>query len=527
VFSAVVFHVPNKTYSLTIFQIKRGTAANEALRNPARTQSRQFTLPDGTNGSVHTEASAAQQPRWLKLLLGAIPDLPLITTASASAVLFMGRNERLFALTFGYGRNMLKPGAWEEDFGLKVTLNAVDRTKITTVDRTTLDAIGQHSRIQASREADIQEFGLDLEQDLLRAVTGKPLDSTLGKRLTGKDALQVTLPIEIQQVPALLDRYSEKAESEAYKEHFRWLDQIHEVKDPDKIGELNVTMIERFKSDDPGRLWLSIPDIIDWSQIDGFKYRSARIATVHADVHLRDLLPEIGNVEQISLDFLKRRFIYAVSQLDDAEVHHWPVYRCIYCEIEEGNDTYLLTNGKWYRVGTEFRQRINEQFATVPLNTITLPDFTADDKSEKAYNLRVQRENSEQYALMDEKFVQYGGNDKVEFCDLFARDKHIIHVKRYAGASAPLSHLFAQAVVSGQALRHDGNFREQVVQKLPQSFQALIAEPRPGEYEIVLAIVSASRNPLSIPFFSRVNLNHARTRLQDLGYKVSLAKIQA
>ena len=128
---------------------------------------------------------------------------------------------------------------------------------------------------------------------------------------------------------------------------------------------------------------------------------------------------------------------------------------------------------------------------------------------------------------MDEKFVKYGGNDKVEFCDLFARDKHIIHVKRYAGASAPLSHLFAQAVVSGQALRHDGNFREQVIQKLPQSFQTLIAEPRPGEYEIVLAIVSASRNPLSIPFFSRVNLNHARTRLQDLGYKVSLAKIQA
>jgi len=67
-----------------------------------------------------------------------------------------------------------------------------------------LDAIGQHSQIQASREADISEFGLDLEQDLLRAVTGSP-SASWAKRLTGKDPLQITTSINLNDLPPLLD----------------------------------------------------------------------------------------------------------------------------------------------------------------------------------------------------------------------------------------------------------------------------------------------------------------------------------
>jgi uncharacterized protein (TIGR04141 family) len=87
--------------------------------------------------------------------------------------------------------------------------------------------------------------------------------------------------------------------------------------------------------------------------------------------------------------------------------------------------------------------------------------------------------------------------------------------------------MFAQAVVSASLLRRDSDFRVKVAEFLTPEFQSLIGEPSPGEYEVVLAIVSASKKDLTIPFFSRVNLNNAWLRLQDLGYKVSLAKIQA
>ena len=487
------------------------------------------------NSNFRTEAKQVstrsahplKPPKWYKFLSAAIENLPAVLSSSASAVLFVSTSNRLFALTFGYGRSLLTPGAWEEDFGLKVTLNSVDRTKIKTVDRITLDAIGQHSRIQASRDASIGEFGLDLEQDFLRAVTGKSLDPALGTLLTGKDALTATVTISPEQIPELLRLYLAQSESDAYKAAFPWVDQIHEVKNPSKIADLDTSLVERLKSNDHSRLWLCIPEIIDWSRIEAIKYRNSGKAKQFSDVHVNDWLSEIGGAANISTDALRKRYrVFAMAQDSEDVYDQWTIYRCIYCEIDEGDETYLLTNGKWYRVGTDFRERVNAQFNAVPHAAIELPDYK--DKSEGEYNIRVAAENADDFALMDDIHIQCGGQyDKVEFCDLFGKSKTIVHVKRYAGASAPLSHLFAQAVVSGSLFRRDPQFRADVNGLLPEPFRPVNDEPQPEQYEIVLAVVSKSQRALVLPFFSRINLTNARTRLLDLGYKVSLIKIQA
>src|SRR4029077_14697466 len=137
-------------------------------------------------------------PLWAALFQGStVPHLPSIHSQSTSAVWIVRAQKRVFALTFGYGRALLVPGCWEEDFGLKVTLNCVDIDRVRSVDRVKLDAIAQHSQIQSSREASIGDFGLDVEQDPLRAVTGKPLDLRLGSRLTGKDSLHVNVNVDL------------------------------------------------------------------------------------------------------------------------------------------------------------------------------------------------------------------------------------------------------------------------------------------------------------------------------------------
>jgi uncharacterized protein (TIGR04141 family) len=87
--------------------------------------------------------------------------------------------------------------------------------------------------------------------------------------------------------------------------------------------------------------------------------------------------------------------------------------------------------------------------------------------------------------------------------------------------------MFAQAIVSGTLLRRDRQFRSDVDVRLPAAFRPVTDEPKPEEYEVVFGIVSKSKKDLVLPFFSRVNLNNARARLLDLGYRVSLAKIQA
>jgi len=520
--------VTDPTHPLTIYLIKPGTSISECLNKTRKSERHDFTLSGGTKCALYTDSIPPHEPRWVRLFTQTIPELGKLRSSNASALLFVHRNDRLFALAFGYGRSLLTPGSWEEDFGLRATLNSVDIKKIRSVDRATLDSIGQHSRIQASREATMGEFGLDLEQDLLQAVTGVPTDVSLGKQLTGKDALNVKLSITLEKLPELLDRYTIQAESKAYKEVFPWLDQIHELKNPAKIAELDASMVERIKAEDFTKgLWLSIPEIIDWAEVDGFKYRDAQSAPCHTDVHISTFLEDIGGAKAASLEMLKRRrHVHAVSQQTGDIYDSWTVYRCLYCEIEQENETYLLNNGKWYRVGTDFRQRINEQFTKVPRSELQLPPY--DDKSETDYNARVANQLSEQFELLDKKLVKcIGQYDKIEFCDLLGKDKKIIHIKRYAGGSAPLSHMFAQAVVSGSLLRRDSDFRKQVVNLLSEPFQNLVHEPETDEYEIVLAIVSKSKHDLTIPFFSRVNLNNAWIRLQELGYRVSIAKIQA
>ena len=515
-----------RSISLTVFLIKAGTAHSECLRSSKSASGREVEFLDGTKGILYLVSAPPQVPKWFEFLSDAIDALPSILCNTASAVLFVFKDDRLFALTFGYGRSLLIPGSWEEDFGLKCTLNSVDPAKIKTVDRITLDAIGQHSRIQASRDASIGEFGLDLEQDFLRAVTGKPTDSTLGTILTGKDALSATVTLSVQELPALLGRYLTQSESLAYKVAFPWVDQIHEVKNPATVADLDAALSERLKSDDLGRLWLSIPEIIDWSQVSGFKYRLSGKAKEFSDVHIQDFLSEIGGAQSITVASLKKRcHVFAISQQSEDTYCQWTVYRCLYCEIDEGQETYLLTNGKWYRLGTDFRDRINAQFAAVPHSTIELPDY--EDKSEGEYNSRVAAANGGMFALMDKQTIQCGGQyDKVEFCDLFANPKRIIHVKRYVGSSAPLSHLFSQAIVSGTLFRRDSKFRSDVDALLPVPFRSVAAEPQRDEYEVIFAVASKSKNDLVLPFFSRVNIGNARNRLLDLGYKVSLAKIQ-
>ena len=228
---------------------------------------------------------------------------------------------------------------------------------------------------------------------------------------------------------------------------------------------------------------------------------------------------------KIDLGFLKRRQIRAVSANDDV-IDVWPLYRCLYCEIDLDNNTYLLTNGKWYRVGSQFLERVNTAYADMPVSSLELPNYK--DKSEGAYNTRIAAELPGQFALLDQRFIMCDGpRDKVELCDLYSRDKKFVHVKRYAGASAPLSHLFAQAVVAGTLFRRDIDFRQKANALLPAGLGRITASPSAKEYEIVLAVASTSKNPLVLPFFSRVNLRNVRDRLEDQGYSVSLLKIQA
>ena len=131
-------------------------------------------------------------------------------SSGSSAVLLVRTAGRLFAITFGYGRGLLNREACEDKFGLLVTLNSIDSSRIRTLESRSLDAVPRLMSEQASYGGTIDSFGINVEHDLVRSLGGAPADSSLGKRLGGTAALSVKVSTTLDEIPKLLTMYYEK-----------------------------------------------------------------------------------------------------------------------------------------------------------------------------------------------------------------------------------------------------------------------------------------------------------------------------
>ena len=428
-------------------------------------------------------------------------------------------------MTFGGGHLPLRDGVTDEGFGLKVTLNAVDHNQIRNVDRETLDSVTPHSQIQANKGTNITYFGLNIEQDLLRAVTGTPRDLTLGKKLTGKDGLKTTGPFTLATLRDLLARFLLESKKKDYQTHFGWVDHIREVKEPGLRHELDDLLQDRVQQQDLEGIWLAIPERIDWQAVDYFTYTQAATAAQHDDIHLHSFLAQLRNPATLTIDAIKARYhVYPYGTTHHDELYRWSVYRCIYAEVEHKNAQYLLNNGKWYNVDKTFRDYIERSFSETPRRAKLLPSAKTKEKEED-YNERIHKSDRPLYALMDQKNIHFpGSRGGVELCDLYTKKRELIHVKKY-GQSSTLSHLFAQGVTSGAPFARDAEFRKLANAKLPTSHKLTQPKQPLGPHTVTYAIISTSAKPLTLPFFSKVTLNNAVTTLRSLGYKVTITKI--
>lgn len=515
-------------HTLSIFLMKEGfVSPARCLKADARVA--QMKVADGGRsiGDLVWRQNDRHPPKWLALFQE-VPGLKLpdLFNASNGAVLFVKRKTRMFALAFGQGRHLLAPGSWEEQFGLRVTLNSVDSQMLRSLDHKKFEAIASHSRTQTSQAAGVAAFGLNVEQDILCAATGEPLDKALGKRMSGMDSLTASVRVRPQGLGELLDLYGRKFD-EPYKEVFRWVEHIGEVRDRVLREKLDEKLVELLRTADltDVRAWLSVPELIQWAQVDGFRY-SEKVGELHEDLHLRDFFDTLTDRSSLNLGTLKRRCAFAIGVEGDQVVHRWSIYECVYCELDWDDTTFLLSGAKWYRVDKDFVASTNRAVKQlVRKDALSLPAY--NDTSETAYNKRAAKAAGGTLALADFKLVPVGG-DKIEMCDLFGKTRQMIHVKRYGGSSV-LSHLFAQGAVAARTFFQDATVRAAFNKKLPRAFRLKDPNGRinPSDYEVVYAVVSRSAKPIdrALPFFSRLNLRAAANLLQGFGYGVSLVKI--
>lgn len=476
-------------------------------------------------GNFYIEPSKTKQPSWVTGFFNDNLPQAQIFTASAKGVLlttivYRGKQIK-FAICFGVGHNLLKPEAVEESFGLKVTLNSVDKG-FRSIEKTNIGATSKISREQMSKTTNAAEFGFDVEQDLLRAATGESRFPELGRTVTGGDALHVSVRVDIDSIQPFLGFCYKRYLSRDYKTDFDWIDQIHHIKNPALTEKLDALVIKKFNNEQFNTLWMAIPDLLDWNNLQGFRFYPHQQEPTD-DINIQKFREVIGPITE--LDELTHRYVRAISATSETEFIHWSALKCLYGEVTYYNKQYLINNGKWFWIAHKFVNQVNNYYKKIPLSKTNLLEYNHDN--EGAYNEALAASKS-QYVLMDEKNLMHGGGkSKIEFCDVFSKDKKMIFVKHY-GASSVLSHFFQQGMNSAEYLNADPEFRNKLNKVLPETWQLVNPNRRLNteQFEIIFAIISRDpKDRPDIPFFSKVSLKNVVRRLKGYRYQVTLKKI--
>jgi uncharacterized protein (TIGR04141 family) len=517
-----------KTQSLTIYLLKEGFKTFEAALKKVESVQR-LDVREGLpfEGSVFIRQTPSTKPRWANFVEPGISgSLDAVFNASNSAVLMLRVEDRLFAIAFGHGRHLLLPFAYERDFGLRVTLNTVNADRLRSIDTHTFEELTVHTRTQTSRGTPLDTFSVDILKDVLRVITGEPTDPNFAMRLTGADALILTARIAFNDIATKCAEALAAFARDDYKSIFPWIDHLKEVKDPGVIDDLEGLLTNALRSKTLDRLYLAPPEPVDWKRSPTFRYQRDDEDERRSDLDLPEWLDTLKKPDETSVKHLNNNKVFVYYDGSDVPGDSWKLYDTVVFETEMNDLLYVLTAGRWFQVDEGFVAEVATFLKTLPMDTVMLPpaDF---DQEEKAYNSEFARANPE-FTLLDRDEITYGGgHSRIELCDLLSPTNQFIHVKRKT-RSATLSHLFSQGTVAADLFLNDSQFRQLAKEKVEglnanAAGQIPDARPDPREWEVVYAIVTkpSADWPLTLPFFSQLNLMHAAKRLRNQSYRVS------
>lgn len=511
---------------LSIYLIKAGTHTRESiLKMDMVSDSYAFELTKGTATLFLKRDPPARPPQWTGLFTSH-PDAPEVTfghSKSVGAVLHVVADERDFLLSFGTGFHLVRHDMTERDFGLRVTLNAVEPDKLRSIDKASYDDNPLNFRTQSTLQVDIFDLQVNAESDLVYAVTGACKYKELGTQITGRDALTLMVETDLNGLEAILVKALALFSAQLPAE-YRWIDNVAKVKDPETVLVLDLLLDELIADTGSGNLWLGEPEIVEWETNAGYSFDRYSNSPRYQVLNIEELKNHITSKGiAFNLDSLKTVEVH-INDSNFISVHSWPAYRCLYAEIANGGDRYVLRNGTWFKIESDFIKQIDAQLANIKVSPCTLPPYSFANEGD--YNLHVAKLDSS-FHLMDKKTVKTGGpHDKIEFCDLIEGSHNFIHVKYYR-SSATLSHLFSQGTVAGETFIRDEDFRKKLNAKLPAHVALADTSKRPdaAKYCISYAIATDKVLPGELPFFSKISLKNAAMQILALGFQLSLIAI--
>ncbi len=481
-------------------------------------------------------------PGWTDFLELSAEEKGKLRQNFAFGLVFLFVDDRWFAVAFGLGHAKLDPAAVEQDFGLRVVVNAVDHKKLRSADLRTPDANTLSRRSQTSRGSERSAFEIDPERDIVRGLLGEPKDKTFASKISGSDTLTIRHKLKLADLPTVCSRALALSALDDYKAEFGWIDQIRHVREPATIAALDAKLLGALTAAlgkpaaDVDDISLAYPAIYDPDKADWVTFRGFNLRTIYPDLEIAHYLAGLTAKGKAAYeaDFLTRHSVQECDETGKTPGQSWPVRDCLVFETEIDGQQYTLSGGRWYRIDPDLAKEVLDYFTTI--EKVELPAAEVGD-NEKRYNARLALADNDLLSL-DVKLVKPSdASSPIEVCDLLGKDRRLIHIKDKTESSR-LSHLFNQGLISAVTLKRDPAFRDRVraeIAKQPNGAEYEDLIPPSGtalsasDYRVVFAVlVNASpHHEPTLPFFSLISLRHVARRIADeLGYKVAFAWIK-
>jgi uncharacterized protein (TIGR04141 family) len=531
---------------ISVYLLADDLGYRDALRDPDKLQDHRLKAT-GLDGMLFLATPVVSPPSWIRFvreLTGAQIDYD--GNRHISGVLFLKRQGKTFALTFGYGRHLLKPEVVVADYGLKVAAGLINPQEISSLDSRAFEATVLQVRRQSNRGTGPAAIGFDVGREMLRALAGQLKDKSVGTRITGSDSVGLAAKMDAAAIGEKVDRLYDAYEKGLYQDNaFKHIDRWSRLKAKDndardldveleseltsrrntlKLGLTQGMSPEAFGSQ-AGLPTLAAPEVIEYRS-SGFRTDVEDSSALHPFPDLDAFL--LATRSDPSIASLKRHRLVVVAADANESAHDWPLYNSLTWERELRGTTYMLAEGAWWRIAPEYRNLVNELVMAIPTSTLARPAFDPREW-EGDYNKRLADADPKRRALLDRKNAKFEHESgTVEPCDVLTADGEFVHVKCAWQGSEAMSHLFAQGWVAARLFVRMPEFRSHIRGLLPTTGElAAVSPPErpdPRTYRVVFGIVSYSdnANAKSLPFFARNLLSQVAQQIEELGYRVEL-----
>lgn len=521
--------------------IENAFGATFAPGAPRALQQRPWAGIDGAQ--VFVGQIYSNPPGWRTFIAEGFGEIPEgIFTSGAGAAIFVPVGGRVAAICFGHVHIALDDDAFERQFGLKVTLNTVPRGSLRTLDLATPDSVTFQKRVQASKDSDLQAFGVDMLRDLARVAGGTPSNAAFARFVAGKDSLSITCEVDSATLQVKCTEIVNAFNQKTYQKEFSWVDNMRVVVEKDVIEQLDQKLFEAIKELRNGKatdLHMAPPEIVNYTEGSQLHYNGfgSHGKTFHS-LSIRDYVSELERCEFDGdvIGLKEKHRINAKGEGDEEFSEKWRVYDCFVFETTLGaglaKQQYVLFAGNWYRVEQKFKAQVEAFFNAIPKVTIigktecvNEQELIDDIEANRADLIKLDK------TKINPAGVRYAN---LEPCDFLSDKKQFIHLKD-GHSSGPISHLWSQGVVSAEAFVSDADFRKKLRAKvkslgggfeahLPKSTDRVVRE----DYQVVYGIMRKpyADGSIDLPFFSKVSLQAAAERIGQFGIPIAIELIE-